>query len=101
MLFDEGDEIGWRVTGERRFHEMRVGRQKIVSARMQVGEIAAASAGDQDLFANAVGMFQHPDPAATLAGLDGAYEAGGSRSENNCVVILIHPGSPAKPNEQN
>jgi hypothetical protein len=80
---------------------MRVRREKIVGAGMQVGEIAAATAGDQNLFADAVGTFQHEDAPASLAGLDGAHQASRACSENNYVVILIHPGPPAKPNEQN
>jgi len=95
MLFDEGDEVGWSVASERRLDEMRVGREKIVRARMQVGEIAAASAGDQDLLADAVGTFQHEDAAPALARFYGAHQARCARSENNYVVILIHAGPPA------
>jgi hypothetical protein len=40
---------------------------------VQVGEIATASAGDQDLLANAIGAFQYGNTAAALSRLDGAH----------------------------
>ena len=48
MAFDQGDEIGRRVTGQRRFGEVRIGGDKIFRTAMKIGEIAAAAAGDKD-----------------------------------------------------
>ena len=52
---------------------------------MQIGEIAASAAGDQDLLAQPVGVFEYGDAAAALAGLDGAHQASRAAAENQCV----------------
>ena len=56
---------------------------------MQVGEIAAPAAGDEDLLADAIGMLQHGDPAATFAGFDGTHQAGRAAAENDHVEGLV------------
>ena len=56
---------------------------------MQIGEVATAAAGDEDLLANAIGVLQHGDPAATLAGFDGAHQSGCAAAENNYVEGLV------------
>ena len=56
---------------------------------MQIGEIATPAAGDEDLFADAIGVLQHGDPAATFAGFDGAHQAGGPAAENDYVEGLL------------
>ena len=57
---------------------------------MQVGEVAAASAGDEDLLANAFGVFQHGDARAALAGLDGAHQSGRASAEDDRVIVMNH-----------
>jgi hypothetical protein len=56
---------------------------------MQIGEIATPAAGDEDLFADAIGVLQHGDPAATFAGFDGAHQSGGPAAENDYVESLF------------
>ena len=57
---------------------------------MQVGEIAAAATGDQDLLADAIGALEQQDTASALAGFDGTHQAGGPGSENDDVTSFIH-----------
>jgi hypothetical protein len=57
---------------------------------MQVGEIATAATGDQDLFADAIGAFEQQDTASAFAGFDGTHQAGGPGSENDDVTGLVH-----------
>ena len=52
---------------------------------MEVREIAAATAGDQDFLADAVGMLENADMPAAFAGLNRAEESRGPRTENQCV----------------
>ena len=52
---------------------------------MDVGEVAAASAGDEDLLAGAIGELDDENAAAAAAGVDGAHEAGGSCAEDEDV----------------
>ena len=53
---------------------------------MYVGEIAAAAAGDKDLLADAVGMIEDEDTAATLTCGDGSHETRSSRAEDEDVT---------------
>jgi hypothetical protein len=71
---------------------MRVGRKKIFGSAMQIGEVAAASARDEDLLADLVGVFEDRDAASTLAGLDGAHQARGAAAENQCLERMDHVG---------
>ena len=52
---------------------------------MEVGEVAAAAAGDENFFAETVGVVEDGDAASALAGLDGAHEARSAAAENECV----------------
>ena len=89
MLFDECDEIRGCVAGQRRLGKMRIGGDEILGLAVQIGEIAAPAAGDEDLLANAIGVLQHGDPAATLAGFDGTHQSGCAAAENNYVEGLV------------
>jgi hypothetical protein len=54
---------------------VRIGGKETVRGAVEVGEIAAAAAGDEDLLADAVGMIEDEDAAATLTCGDGGHEA--------------------------
>ena len=88
MLFDECDEIIRSVTGERGFREMWIRGDEIFRTAMNVGEVAATTAGDEDFLADAVGVLEHSDAAAAFAGLNGAHEARGACAEDDCVEFL-------------
>ncbi len=81
MLLDEGDEIGGRVAGQGGFGEMGIGGEEILRLGMEVGEVAAASTGDEDFFADAVGVFEDGDASAAFGGFDGAESAGGAGAD--------------------
>ena len=51
VLFDEGDDVGWGVAGEGGLGEVGVFGEEVFGAGVEVGEVAAASAGDEDFFA--------------------------------------------------
>ena len=98
MLLDEGDEVAGSVAGERRFREMLVGAEEVFGARVDVREITAAAAGDEDFFADAIGAFEDGDAAAAFAGFGGAEESGGARAEDECVKFVRRFGQAfAKP----
>ena len=58
------NEIGRCVTRQRRLGKMRVGGDEVFRTTMEIGEVAAPAAGDQDLFADAPGPLQHGHAAA-------------------------------------
>ena len=92
VFFDESYEVGRSVAGERRFGEVWIGRKEILRAGVQVGEVAAAAAGDEDFLADSIRAFEHQNTPATLAGLNGTHQAGRTGSENDDVVFPIHAG---------
>ena len=57
---------------------------------MKVGEVAASAAGDQNLLAQPVGVFEHGDAAAALTGFDGAHQAGCATTEDECIERVDH-----------
>ena len=52
---------------------------------MQIGKVAAPAAGNQYLFADALGALQHGHAPPALAGLDGAHQPGRAGAENDYV----------------
>jgi len=90
MLFHERNEIGRRVSRQRRFGEVRIGRNKVFWLTVQVGKVAAAAAGNQYLFANASGTFEYGHTPAALPRLDGAHQSSCSATENNHIKVVFH-----------
>ena len=82
---DERDEVGGRVTGERGLREVGIGREEVFGATVEVGEVAAASAGDEDLLARAFGVLEDGSTRVRAAGVDGADESGGTCAEDDRV----------------
>ena len=64
---------------------MRIGREEIVGRTMNVGEIASASAGNEDFFAEAFRALQHGYAASALPCFDAAEKTGGAGTENDGV----------------
>ncbi len=56
MAFDEIDEVPLCVAAERRFREMRIGGQKPLGHRFEIGEVAAPAPRNPDLFARRLGV---------------------------------------------
>jgi hypothetical protein len=52
VLLHQLEEIGRGVAGKRGLGKMRIRREEVFSGGVQVGEVAAASTGDQDLLAD-------------------------------------------------
>ncbi len=90
MPLDQCDEIRGRVAGQRRLGKMRIRGKEILGLAVEVGEIAAAAAGDENLLAQTVGVFEQGDAPAALAGLDGAHQACRAAAENECVEAMGH-----------
>lgn len=73
VLLNQGYEVCGSVSGQCRFSEMRIGSEKVVGSGVQVREIAASATRDQDLFADALGVFKNQHPPAAFAGFDGTH----------------------------
>ena len=88
MALDQRDEIVLRVTAKRRAAEVRIAGQKPVGHAVQIGEIAAPAARDQNLGADPVGMIEEEDLAAALAGRQRAHQSGCARAQDNDIERL-------------
>ena len=67
---------------------MRIGGDKIFRLAMQVGEIAAAAAGNEDFLADPLRALEHCDAASALAGFDGAHQPGSTGAEDEDIEFL-------------
>ena len=88
MGLDEGDEVLRGVAGESRFCEVRIVREEVSGCAVEIGEVAAAAAGDEDLFADAFRVVEQFDALAGARGFDGAEEASGAGAEDDGVAGL-------------
>ncbi len=86
VLADQLDEVPGRVARQRRFAEVRVGRQEVGRGGAGVGEVAAATAGHQDLLADLVGMVDHLHLAAALASRDRGHQPGRAGADDHHVA---------------
>jgi len=82
---NERDEISGGETRERGFAEVRISGDEIIGSGVEVGEVAAAAAGDRNLFADTFSVFEDYYFASTFAGFNGAKEPGGSSSNDGDV----------------
>jgi hypothetical protein len=88
MALHESDEITLRVAAERRLAEGWIAGQKTIRRNLQIGEIAASAPGDQDFGPDPVGMIEQQDPAASLAGRQGAHQTRRAGPHDNDVERL-------------
>jgi hypothetical protein len=82
MFVDESEKVVGPETGESGFSEVGIGGEEVFGRGVNVREITAAAAGDEDFLADVVCMLEDGNAAATLACLDSAEEASGAGAEN-------------------
>ena len=92
VFFDEGDEIGGSVAGEGGFSEMRIFGEEVFRLGVEIREVAATAAGDENFLADFFGSFEEHDAAAAFTSFDGTEETGGAGAEDDYVKV-VHPGS--------
>jgi hypothetical protein len=68
-----------------------IGGEEVAGAGVEVGEIASAAAGDQDLFAGSVSALDDRNAAAAAAGFHGSHKTRGASAENeNVETVGMH-----------
>ena len=78
------DEIPLRVAAERGFAEMGVFGEEVFRPGIEIGEVAAPTAGNADLFTRRLGMIQHEN---ARPGMGGAHHAGGAGAKDQRVDL--------------
>jgi hypothetical protein len=88
---DQRDEFRRCVARQRRTGELRVlGQVAVVPLRIDVGEIAAAAAGDADLLADFRRVVDQHHARAALAGDGGAHHAGRTGANDDEIKVAVH-----------
>jgi hypothetical protein len=85
VLFDQRNEISGSEARQCGFSEVGIRGEKIFWCGVNVGEIAAAAAGDEYFLAGAVRKFDDSHAAAAFGRFDGAEEAGRASAEDENV----------------
>jgi hypothetical protein len=62
--------------------------EEVFGAGVEVGEVAAASSGDEDFFSGFIGVVDEEDAAVAAAGFDGAEESCSACSEDDYVELV-------------
>jgi hypothetical protein len=93
VFFDEGDEVAGCVAGEGGLGEVRVVAEEVFGAGAEVGEVAAAAAGDEDLAAGLFAVVEQEDAPVVAAGLGGGEEASSAGAEDDGVVSHLLQGT--------
>ena len=75
----------WRVARQRRAAKMRILRKEICWRRVDIGEVAAATAGDADFFAELVIMVEQQHRFAALARVGCAHHAGRTGADDDDI----------------
>src|ERR1700674_2590471 len=88
--FNECDEIRGRIARQRGLGKMGIRGEEIFGLAVQVSEIAAATARDENLFPQTVTVFQTRDAPSALACLNGAHQARRAATENQCIEMMGH-----------
>jgi hypothetical protein len=88
VLLDQRDDVRWREGRERRAAEVRVAGEVVFRRGVEVGEVAASAARDQDLASDAVVALNDQDAASALPRLDGAEQPRGAPADDDDVVSV-------------
>ena len=88
VAVDEFEEVRGLIESECGFGEVRVVGEEAIGRAMNVGEVAAATSGDEDFAAGLGVVFEQDNAAAALSGDGGAHEAGGAGAEDDGVIIV-------------
>jgi hypothetical protein len=67
---------------------MRVVRDEVFRLAVEVGEVTATSAGDEDLLARPLGALKHRHAPPAPAGFHRAHQAGSARAEDDSIKIM-------------
>ena len=91
VQLDKADEIRGRVANQRRFGKMRIRGEKIVRPGVKVGEVRAASAGNENLLAGVLGALDDHNAASAAASFDRGHQTRRTRAEDEDIdTVRLH-----------
>lgn len=95
VLREQGSEVLWRVTRQRRAAKVRVLADEVFVGRawveVAVGEVGATAARDADFFGHFGAVVQHQDAQPPLTSDAGTKQTCGACADHHCVPC-VHGG---------
>jgi hypothetical protein len=85
VALDKFEEVLRLIESQSRFGEVRIRGDEVSRSAMNIGEVAAASARDEDLAAGLGIVFEEEDSPVALTGGGGAHETGGASAKDDDV----------------
>ena len=85
MALDHRDEVALGVAAERGFAEMRIGGEKALGRDLEVGEVAASAAGDQNFRARLRAMLEQQHAPAAPPRAHRAHHPGRAGAQHDDV----------------
>src|SRR5579859_2762171 len=89
VFFYQLQEVSRGVTRQSRLGKVRVRGKEVFRGGVQIREVATASARDEDLFPDALGMFQHQDTPTATTRMHGAEQTGSAASHDEHVIVVL------------
>ena len=89
VLFDQGDKVLRRVARQRRFREVGIRGNEILRLAIEIREITASAARNQDFLSGSFGVLQDRDAPAAFAGLDRAQQSRGACPDDQHVKRFV------------
>ena len=89
VALDPRNKIRLAVAGQRGFTEKcELAEMKFSRRDLEIGEITAAAAGDENFLADSFAAFDYQDAPAAFARFNGAHQTGSAAAENNHVEMI-------------
>lgn len=88
MLFHERNEVGRRISRQRRLMEMWIGADVALRSAVTIREVASSAAGDEDLSTCFGIVLKDGYASAPLPGLHRAHHARGAGSDDDHIIRL-------------
>src|SRR5258708_3188454 len=90
VFFDQSDKVRRRISRQSGLGKVWIGGDEIFRLAINIGEIAAAAAGNQDFLAQSVGAFNDRHAPAAFSGFCGAEKSRSTRPEDQHVRAPGH-----------
>src|SRR5882672_945901 len=89
MLLHQRDKVPGCIAGQRGFRKVGIGGKKVLGLAFEVRKVASSSTGDQNLFPDALSVFQHEHMASAQSRFAGAHQPRGAPTQDDDIDDLF------------
>src|SRR5262249_20344230 len=86
MTSDQPDEVVRRISGERRFVEVRISGNEVLGPGVDVCKVASSASGYPNFLADRFVAFENQNRSSALSRFNRAHQAGSTSSNNHDVI---------------